>query len=162
MSQTNSGPAPKKHPAPAITSAVPTISERGGTQDSPVMSTGLPKLEKSNSRDILVAVKKQPKKKKISADNSPTVITAGSEQLDLGKNPRKLILELSDEILQVIGDPMSPFYGEIQTMQTVVEATSGKKQISDLEKIIYQTYHKRILEMRVAIKQQQSRKKKKK
>jgi len=82
--------------------------------------------------------------------------------LDLGKNPRKLILELSDEILQVIGDPMSPFYGEIQTMQTVVEATSGKKQISDLEKIIYQTYHKRILEMRVAIKQQQSRKKKKK
>jgi len=83
--------------------------------------------------------------------------------LDMVKNPnpRKFILDLMEEITQMVPDPGSPFLGEIKAMQVVVEATTGKKPLVDLEKTIYQTYLKRLVEIRSGLKQQMRKKKKK-
>jgi len=51
------------------------------------------------------------------------------------------------------------FPGEIKAMMEILEASTGKKPLSDLEKSIYEIYHKRLQEIRVSVKQARKKKK---
>jgi serine/threonine protein kinase len=72
-------------------------------------------------------------------------------------NPKKFLLDELEQI-QVTGEHVH-YNGEIKTMAEVVESTPGKKPLSDVEKSIYEIYHKRLLEIRFIIKGSKKKKK---
>jgi len=74
-------------------------------------------------------------------------------------NPKKYLLEELDQIQgRLKGDNL--FYsGEIKAMVQIVESTSGKKPLNEVEKTIYEIYYKRLLEIRFMIKQAKKKKK---
>jgi len=82
---------------------------------------------------------------------------SGFPALDL-KQPKKQLKEIIDELFRILPEN-SGFCGELKAISTILEATSGKPIGCDLEKTIYQTYHKRLKEVQAAVKRMKKKKK---
>jgi len=74
-------------------------------------------------------------------------------------NPKKYLLEEMEQIqYRLVGDNVT-YSGEMKAMIEIVESTSGRKPLHEVEKSIYEIYHKRLLEIRFIIKQSKKKKK---
>jgi calcium/calmodulin-dependent protein kinase I len=76
-------------------------------------------------------------------------------------NPRKYLLDEMEKIVGLLTGEYVTYNGELKAMMEVVEASSGKKPLLDIEKSIYEIYHKRLIEISFIINQSSHKKKKK-
>jgi calcium/calmodulin-dependent protein kinase I len=74
-------------------------------------------------------------------------------------NPRKYLLEEMEEVLQRLGDSNVAITGELHAMIAILEVSSGKKPLIELERSIYTIYHKRLSDIKYMIKPPKKKKK---
>jgi serine/threonine protein kinase len=76
------------------------------------------------------------------------------------KRPKQQIKEIMDDIIRNHPDINSSVTSELKVMISILEATSGKTQNNELEKVIFQTYHKRLHEIQSSLVKKSKRLKK--
>lgn len=96
------------------------------------------------------------------ATPTSTVLSLLNEDLDFGKKPKKLITEVIDELLGNISETASAngnldgvslnFIGELRTIKTIVDGTTGKPKAVDLERLIYLNYWARLKAIHTTLK----------
>jgi len=80
--------------------------------------------------------------------------------IDLSKKPKKTLIEVIDEAILAGEEAGLPIcVGELKAMKNVVDATSGKPKMVELERVVYVTYWRRLKEINAYIKRSQKKKK---
>jgi len=110
--------------------------------------------------------KRKSSKRENKVDDNILNSTNSVDDFDLNKKPKKTLIDLIDENLAGIGNSdangaepvLGSLTGELKTMKTVVDATSGKPKSVELERVVYVTYWKRLKEIQSLIKKNKKKK----
>jgi len=91
--------------------------------------------------EVRTNVKPQEKLKRYKSDKS---IEITIPPLDL-KRPKSQLKEITEDLCRM--ECFAHALPELKVIQVVIESTSGKTPLMDVEKVIYQTYHRRLQEI---------------
>jgi len=82
-----------------------------------------------------------------SSESMATITTTSSSSLDL-KRAKQQLKEMTEELLRT--SDQTALVNELKVILSIVEATSGKSPMLDIEKVIYQTYYKRLTDIQMS------------